>query len=51
VKAKPQKRHTTLVALHLPDSGDRFALPILIVLALFALLACGADVAYRRIRR
>ena len=44
-------KQVKFVAISLPDTGDRFALPVVFGLALLALLGWGVDIAYRRLHR
>jgi ABC-type phosphate transport system substrate-binding protein len=46
-----EPKHVKFVAISLPDTGDRFALPVVFGLALLALLGWGVDIAYRRVHR
>ena len=46
-----EPKHVKFVAISLPDTGDRFALPIVFLLALLALAGWGVDAVYRRVRR
>ena len=46
-----EPKQVKFVAISLPDTGDRFALPVVVGLALLALLGWGVDIAYRRVRR
>ena len=44
-------RRARFVALRVPDNGDRWVLPIMLSVALLALLASGVDVVHRRGRK
>jgi hypothetical protein len=48
VDEKQKPKQLTFVALHLPDAGDRLVVPIVLGLALLAVIVSAADIARRR---